>query len=554
VRSRLITALAAGALLLAGCAGGQQGSRGGAGGPVNGVDVNPQPRDNVRDGGTLRLPMDIYPNQFNYNQVDGTNYDVNNITGSTMPSWFIASANGDLRVNPDYATSVTLTSTNPQVVTYTINPKADWSDGTPITWRDFQAYWQSQNGSNPAYQTSGTTGYSDIATVTRGVNDRQAVITYGKPYAEWQNLFNPFYPAAATSSPQAFDNAYKTTLPVTAGPFTMDRVDPTAKTVSLKRDPKWWGTPAKLDEIVYRQFDPAALPDALANNEIDYYEINSDVNLFRRAQSTPGAAVRDAPSRYYTQVTLNGAPDAPLADLRLRQAIAQGVDRAGITRRLIGQIEPRAAPNGNHLYAPGSKNYRDNSSVLPYDPVQANRTLDALGWVRTGATRQKDGKPLTLRLVFGGYQQSNRDIGATLQNQLAQLGVAVVLQPLAQAELFPNITRGNFDLALFSWGATASPLSSSTEIYGSPIGNVFRENYGRVGTPEIDALYAQGSAELDDGKRAEIGNHIDTLVWQEAHSVVLYQRPGTVAVRSGLANFGAIGLADPDYINAGFVK
>jgi peptide/nickel transport system substrate-binding protein len=173
--------------------------------------------------------------------------------------------------------------------------------------------------------------------------------------------------------------------------------------------------------------------------------------------------------------------------------------------------------------------------------------------VRTGATRARGGKPLTLRLVFGD-SPTNRDVGATLQNELAQIGVTLVLQQLGVNELFPNITRGNFDLALFTWGGTASPLSSSTEIYGSPQGNVVRENYGRIGSPEIDALYVQGGAELDDTRRAEIGNQIDRLIWQEVHSVVLYARPGAVAVRSTLANFGASGLADTDYINAGFVK
>ncbi|MDT7696455.1 MAG: glutathione transport system substrate-binding protein [Pseudonocardiales bacterium] len=148
----------------------------------------------------------------------------------------------------------------------------------------------------------------------------------------------------------------------------------------------------------------------------------------------------------------------------------------------------------------------------------------------------------------------NQDIAKSVQNQLAQLGVSVVLQPLPPAELFPNITAGNFDLALFSWGGTASPLSSSTEIYGSPVGDTVRENYGRVGTPEIDALYLQGNAELDDAKRAEIGNRIDQEIWREAHSVVFYARPGAVAVRSNLANFGASGLADVDSIDAGFVK
>jgi hypothetical protein len=35
------------------------------------IDSNPQPRDNVRDGGDLRLPLTLFPSNFNINQVDG---------------------------------------------------------------------------------------------------------------------------------------------------------------------------------------------------------------------------------------------------------------------------------------------------------------------------------------------------------------------------------------------------------------------------------------------------------------------------------------------------
>jgi peptide/nickel transport system substrate-binding protein len=35
---------------------------------------------------------------------------------------------------------------------------------------------------------------------------------------------------------------------------------------------------------------------------------------------------------------------------------------------------------------------------------------------------------------------------------------------------------------------------------------------------------------------------------------VLFARPGTVAVRANLANFGAWGLADWNFINAGFAR
>ena len=55
-----------------------------------------------------------------------------------------------MTVNTDYFTSVELTSTNPQVVTYTINPKAVWSDGTPITWEDIASQIHATSGKDKA--------------------------------------------------------------------------------------------------------------------------------------------------------------------------------------------------------------------------------------------------------------------------------------------------------------------------------------------------------------------------------------------------------------------
>jgi peptide/nickel transport system substrate-binding protein len=519
-------------------------------------DINPKPRDQVRDGGVLRLPLSLFPSNFNINEVDGSNTDLSNIDGAILPSLFTGTADGGTRLNPDYLTSAKLTSTAPQVVTYTINPRASWSNGVPITWRDFQAYWRALNGTNPAYQVATTTGYRDIASVARGTDDRQVLVTFAKPFGEWQNLFTPLAPASLDVTPAAFNGGWKTGIPVTAGPFDVQAIDPKSQTVTLTRNPKWWGTPAKLDRIVFRVFTSAAEPDALANNELDYYEIGSDLDLLSLAQHTEGVVVRTAPTREFLAITLNGASGAPLANLSLRQAVVQGLDRRQITQRAIGRIVSDAQPDGNHLYAPGTAQYTDNSGALPFDPAHAQHLLDQLGWTRASQNKPRTnaGKPLVLRLVYG-QDPAAEDLAKTVQSQLARVGVTVQLDGVDRTQLFPTyIDRGAFDLTIFSWERNAYPFSSSAEVYELPPNDNVGENYGRIGTPQIDALFAQGTAELDNTRRAAIGNQIDRLLWQQAHSVILYARPGAVAVRASLANFGASGFADWDYVDAGFTR
>ena len=60
----------------------------------------------------------------------------------------------------------------PQTIVYQINPRAVWSDGTPLTYADFVYNWQAQSGKRASSTSAGvpyrpvsTAGYDDIADV-----------------------------------------------------------------------------------------------------------------------------------------------------------------------------------------------------------------------------------------------------------------------------------------------------------------------------------------------------------------------------------------------------
>ena len=114
---------------------------------------------------------------------------------------------GSTTVNTDFFTSVELTSTNPQVVTYTINPKAVWSDGTPITWEDIASQIHATSGKDKVSR-SRRQRQRPCRTVNRGVDDRQAVITFAKPWADWRGMFagnTVLLPKSMTATPEAFN-------------------------------------------------------------------------------------------------------------------------------------------------------------------------------------------------------------------------------------------------------------------------------------------------------------------------------------------------------------
>jgi peptide/nickel transport system substrate-binding protein len=556
IRSTAVMALVT-ALAVSACGG---GSGGGGGAPVVAPDqqqqgqneINPVPRDQIPDGGDLRWPLDQLPDNFNRNQVDGTLRDNGDVISALMPAAHRTLPDATVEVDTDYFTSIELTSSEPQTVTYTIRPEAAWDDGTPITWRDLQAQWQAQNGGNPAFQVSGTTGYEDIASVERGVDDKQAVVTFARAFGEWRSLFSPIYPVSTNTDPAVFNSGWINAVPTSAGPFRFESIDTTAQTITLVRNEKWWGEPAKVDRIIYRVVDRGALADALANNEIDFYRIGSDVNLFARAQTIPGIEIRQAIEPQYNHITFGGAPGALLESPELRRAIAQAIDRQAISRALIGQIVPETKPLGNFIYVQGSKDYVDHSQVVAFDPAAATATLDRLGWATPGQgqVRANAGRTLTLRLVIPAGNPISDRLAQLVQPQLAAVGVGVELVQAGQQDFFKQfVTPGNFDMVAFGWSGTPFPATSTRNIYSS----TGEQNYGHISTPEIDALYDQAIRELDDAKRVELGQQIDQLLWQEMPQLPLYQVAGAYAVRGTLANFGAAGFASVDYADIGFV-
>jgi peptide/nickel transport system substrate-binding protein len=153
VRSRRISLLAAIvsalAMFVAACGGSDNGG-GGGGSSSNAkptqeqeasatkqIDINEQPVGNLKQGGTVRWAVDQFSTQWNYNQVNGPEASTAQVLYGTMPYAFIADKTAKVAPNPDYVTSAKAEqSGGKQIVTIELNPKAKWSDGTPITEKD----------------------------------------------------------------------------------------------------------------------------------------------------------------------------------------------------------------------------------------------------------------------------------------------------------------------------------------------------------------------------------------------------------------------------------
>ncbi|CAM3938387.1 ABC transporter family substrate-binding protein [Nocardia ninae] len=516
-------------------------------------DINPHDVADLRDGGNLRLSISAFPANWNTLSNDGNDYEIGSLERPMMPRAFRTNAAGELSVNTDYFTDVQLTNTNPQQVTYTINPKAVWSDGSPITWEDIRSQANALSGADKSFLIAINNGFDRVEKVERGVDDRQAVITFKQHYAEWRGQFagNSFLvPKTVTATPELFNTSEVDGIGLTAGPFMVQSTDRAQGRIVLGRNPKWWGDTPKLDTITYSVLDSSADLPALQNNEIDVVGLATRDEL-KTAKNTAGVAIRRAPGNGWSHLTFNGAPGSVLSDPKLRVAISKAIDRQGIVTAIQNGLVEDPKPLNNHVYIQGQAGYQDNS--LGFDPAAAAKELDDLGWKLNGDVREKDGRKLEIRDIM--YNEDTWvQIAQIIQQNLAQVGVRLNIETKSGKGFFTEVIQpGDFDVAQWSWVGDPFPLGSLNQIYGYNPDDL-QGNYGRIGSPELNALIEQAVSELDPAKAMKLANQIDRKVFEDGHSLPLMQSTGNVAVRADLANYGAAGLASLDYTKIGFLK
>ncbi|MER7181571.1 ABC transporter family substrate-binding protein [Streptomyces hyaluromycini] len=520
-------------------------------------DINALPSGDLRSGGTLTVPITQMITQFNFNHVDGALDDVWTVDTMTEPRLFTRDAEGVPRIVRDYLTSATVsTAGSRQVVTYRLNPKARWSDGRALSWRDFAAQWHAVGGGDDRYLVADPSGYDRIADVRRGAGAHDVEVTFKKPYADWRRLFTPLFPAVAYDSPVRFDSDWQGRLPVTAGPFKLASVDRTAQTLTLVRDAAWWGTRPRLDRVVFRVLDPDAALQAFLNGEVDVVNAATS-DAYAQLAKAQDTAIRIGSAWDEVHITLNGA-GGPLADRAVRNALQQAVDRPALAEVAAAGLPVKVPLLGNHFYMTNQPGYADDSGPYGrFDLKAADRALDRAGWRSQGAgkPRVKDGRSLTLRLVLSeGTNRLGEDLAQLVQQMLARAGVRVDIEKVPASAYGPQyLDKGNFDLAIFRFTGLTYP-SSAYAVYRRPAGGQVFENYGRVGSAQVDELLDKAAGTLDTRTAQRLYNEADTEIWRLGHDIELYQRPQILAVRKGLANYGVPGLGDIDFTKAGWEK
>jgi len=509
-------------------------------------------------GGTATMALDENLAGFNINTSAASEFVLQEIMNVVWPQAFIVNSKLQPVMNDQLLQSATVTSSNPQTVVYTLNPKAVWSDGTPITADDFIYNWQAQSG-NSAYTDVGgkpyddatTAGYNQIASVVGSApsggaacapgstadgnvglcpNGRTITVTFKPSFADWRSLFTDIVPAHIARTVGWNTGFVGPTQTISGSWYSITSYNANQSLV-LTRNPTYWSTPGKLDKIVFQFFsDDSQLVPALQNKEIDIFNPSTvNLSIVQTASQVPNTTKVTLPGLEFEHFDFNQA-DPYLAKVQVREAIAHGVNRQSIITRTVGEIEKGITPLGSRMLMPTQKGYKGTSYA--FSPSQSISLLKEAGFKKAsdGYFQPNYGPQAGKDLTFTIQSTSGNSIRAQteelFQAQMKAIGIKINIQNYDANTFFgTNLPNGTFQIAEFAWVSTPF-LSGNQPIYCSYTnGSGCDENWNHSANADVDKLMASGSSAPSQSQETEDYNKTDAILWQNMVTLPLYQKP-----------------------------
>ena len=509
--------------------------------PEDGVAYdNTQDRSKLQQGGTLTLATsEVGPNWNQFNTDGNTGY-MGQFWGYYMPQLWDYDVAGTPTPNPDYLSKVEVTSTDPLTVTYDINEKATWNDGTPIDWTAFEATWKTQRSVDEGYNPPSTAGYEQIASVAQGTSAKQAVVTFTTPFYPYQYLFinleNPKAVDPATFTDGWVNNPHNEWA---AGPFIVDSFDDTQAT--FVPNPKWWGNKPLLDKVVFKVMDDSASINAFQNGEIDATSV-ATADRLKVAQSMDNTQIRVNTAMSSGVVTFNTKADS-LKDLAVRKALTQSIDVSKLADIKFQGLSWSEDQLGSEIMFPFQDGYKNNMPAdAKYSTANAAKTLEAAGYAKgSDGYYAKDGKKVTVKYTFFGDSPSQTAIANAIQAMAKAAGIDIQLDNQDPAKFSDVVVGGLYEMLIMSWAAS-DPYGYSTsgcQLYCTDS----ESNYAYIGDKTADEGFKKAGQTEDI--QAAIGelNKAESTVLEQYGTFPLFNGPVMLATKKGLANYGGSNVA-----------
>lgn len=444
-------------------------------------------------------------------------------------------------------------------VTWTLKQGVTWSDGEPFTADDVVFTYRAASDSTTGSVRAGA--YAKVASV-EAVDDHTVVVNYTEYDSSYLDAFQwGILPAHATGDPADMANWNFNRNPIGTGAFALESWRTGDRIVMVRNDSfREEGMPY-LDGVVFLVVPAEETRSAMMLRGDADVMLWPGTTLRETFEEAENVSNERAPSIWILRMFLNlgergnpvedQAPHPILGDVRVRQALAYGIDYDLIIDELAeGRVTRADSPFELGWYACEVDGYS-------YDPERAAALLEEAGWVdidgdsireAQGAAYAEDGTELRLEMV--GYTDFRllEQTELVIKDLLSDVGVHIDVRNVEMGVLFggwsDNAIRktGDYDILMYDTGAGINPQLHVFELlHSSRIPREENEgaggNYSRYGNDAVDQALEIGGVSASLEVRREAYCAAAEEVNADLPQIYLYQFEDGHAVSARLQNF-----------------
>lgn len=488
----------------------------------DGAGDDAQGAQEPQQGGTLTWASEQFPPHLQCERAD------NNLAWCSYPQKGALlgafDQTPDFEYVPELVEEAEVDEGPPFVVTFHINPDAQWSDGTPVSADDFEYTYQLHIDKKA--EVVSRDGYDDVES-SEVVDDKTFELTFKEPFAPYRVLFDPLYPAHVLEG-EDWNKVWnkcvcdpETGEPIGSGPYLITEFREN-QSITLEPNENWWGEGGPyLDSMVWRHIpDTNSEIEALRGQEVDAIFPSFQIQL-EQVLNLEGVETQivGGPTWQHLDFQVKQAP--LLGEVWMRQAIAYGIDREAIVEELLRGVAPDAEVLNSVIYVNNQPEYEPHFEKYSYDPDQARQLLEDNGCTEgSDGIYECNGEKASFAYKSTAGNQLRELQFQIIQDQLKDVGIEVT-NAFGEADVvFTELTEKDYELFQFAWVGNIDPFTGNT---------IFQcggdQNYQDLCNEEASELISQTVSETDPEERAAMYNEADALMAEDVQLLPLWQVP-----------------------------
>ncbi|SLN74241.1 peptide ABC transporter substrate-binding protein [Roseisalinus antarcticus] len=448
--------------------------------------------------------------------------------------------NSDNEIEPAMAESWEVSDDG---LTYTFHLRdANWSDGEPVTAQDFVYAWTrvldpEAGAMNPAmfYLIEGAEEYyaagGEGEIMVSAPDDRTLTFTLAQrvPYMLQMLTYTNFFPVrqdVVGADPEGWTRNPETFIG--NGPFVVTEFN-FGESVVFAKNPEYYDADeVSLETLTFRLIpEPTTALAAYESGQVDGIEAVPAPEIPRLMAGDDGFMI--VPSLGTTYAFFN-PEQAPLDDVRVRQALSMAVDRQSIIDFVMQSADVPAlglVPYGMTIAGEDFREGTDTFGLGATAQVEEAQALLAEAGYPGG-----EGFPETVFMTYTS-PPIERIIEAIQQMWAENLGIEVQIQATEWQVYYPEVQKIEYQIAQMGWGADYPHPMTFLDIYLSDSPN----NLAGWESAAYDAKIAEAKAASDEAESLAAMREAEAIFMNDHVILPMYHRYAYMLMNPGVEGF-----------------